>query len=94
MQYVNWSNINKIADVPPSFPPNMHDPVLFARASGDGTSIDSATSASTATFVTALVCNAIVFGAELAVFTLIRPYFKAIYEPLTYVPAPEYVLEL
>ncbi|KAJ4468911.1 hypothetical protein J3R30DRAFT_3385050 [Lentinula aciculospora] len=49
-------------------------------------SISSATSASTATFVTALVFNAAVFGIELGVFTLIRPYFKAIYEPRTYVP--------
>ncbi|KIM46819.1 hypothetical protein M413DRAFT_16459 [Hebeloma cylindrosporum] len=46
-------------------------------------------SASTATFVTALVFNAAIFGIELAVFTLIRPYFKAIYEPRTYVPKPE-----
>jgi calcium permeable stress-gated cation channel len=50
--------------------------------------ISESTSASTDTFLTALVFNAIVFGAELAVFTLIRPYFKAIYEPRTYVPAP------
>ncbi|KAH9478520.1 hypothetical protein JR316_0008975 [Psilocybe cubensis] len=45
-----------------------------------------AQSASTATFVTALVFNAAVFAAELGVFTLIRPYFKSIYEPRTYVP--------
>ncbi|THU93637.1 DUF221-domain-containing protein [Dendrothele bispora CBS 962.96] len=45
-----------------------------------------AQSASTPTFVTALVFNAIVFGAEIGVFTLLRPYFKAIYEPRTYVP--------
>ncbi|KAF8882504.1 hypothetical protein CPB84DRAFT_1838177 [Gymnopilus junonius] len=50
---------------------------------------NSAKSASTATFVTALVFNAAVFGIELAVFTLLRPYFKAIYEPRTYVPHPE-----
>ncbi|KAJ8075602.1 phosphate metabolism protein 7 [Marasmius tenuissimus] len=48
--------------------------------------IDQAETASTETFVTALVFNAAVFGIELAVFTLIRPYFKAIYEPRTYVP--------
>ncbi|KAF8637889.1 hypothetical protein AX17_002512 [Amanita inopinata Kibby_2008] len=48
--------------------------------------ISNANTASTATFVTALVFNSIVFGAELGVFTLIRPYFKAIYEPRTYVP--------
>lgn len=44
--------------------------------------------ASTATFLTALVFNAIVFGAEIGAFTLIRPYFKAIYEPRTYAPSP------
>ncbi|KAJ7359243.1 hypothetical protein DFH08DRAFT_769128 [Mycena albidolilacea] len=47
-----------------------------------------AKTASTSTFITALVFNAIVFGAEIAIFTLIRPYFKAIYEPRTYVPVP------
>lgn len=46
----------------------------------------AAKSASTATFVTALVFNAAVFGIELVIFTLLRPYFKAIYEPLTYTP--------
>lgn len=49
-------------------------------------SVSSATSASTSTFVAALVFNAAVFGIELAIFTIIRPYFKAIYEPRTYVP--------
>ncbi|KAJ7634798.1 hypothetical protein FB45DRAFT_474770 [Roridomyces roridus] len=44
--------------------------------------------ASTSTFITALVFNAIVFGVEIALFTIIRPYFKAIYEPRTYVPVP------
>ncbi|PFH49884.1 hypothetical protein AMATHDRAFT_75949 [Amanita thiersii Skay4041] len=50
--------------------------------------IQNAKTASKETFVTALVFNAIVFGVELGVFTLIRPYFKAIYEPRTYVPPP------
>ncbi|RDB30694.1 Uncharacterized protein RSN1 [Hypsizygus marmoreus] len=50
--------------------------------------IEQSKSASSTTFVTALVFNAIVFGVEIAVFTLIRPYFKAIYEPRTYVPPP------
>lgn len=53
--------------------------------------INEAKSASTKSFVTALVFNAIVFGVEIGVFTLIRPYFKAIYEPRTYAPAPSYV---
>ncbi|KAJ7266968.1 hypothetical protein B0H12DRAFT_1179433 [Mycena haematopus] len=47
-----------------------------------------ASTASTPTFITALVFNGIVFAAEIAIFTLIRPYFKAIYEPRTYVPVP------
>jgi hypothetical protein len=64
---------------------------LTNSASRSGTDIKNAASASTSTFVTALTFNAIVFAAELAVFTLIRPYFKAIYEPRTYVPEPEYV---
>ncbi|KAF5381347.1 hypothetical protein D9615_008345 [Tricholomella constricta] len=50
--------------------------------------ISESKSASTATFLTALVFNAIVFGAEIAAFTLLRPWFKAIYEPRTYVPPP------
>ncbi|RPD56035.1 DUF221-domain-containing protein [Lentinus tigrinus ALCF2SS1-6] len=49
-------------------------------------SISSATSASTSTFVTALVFNLAVFGIELGVFTLVRPFFPAIYQPRTYIP--------
>ncbi|KAJ7728429.1 hypothetical protein DFH07DRAFT_851183 [Mycena maculata] len=52
------------------------------------TSASAASTASTSTFLTALVFNAIVFGVEIAIFTIIRPYFKAIYEPRTYVPVP------
>ena len=48
-------------------------------------------SASTASFLTALIFNAAVFGVEIGLFTLLRPYFKSIYEPRTYVPPPEYV---
>ncbi|KAG8811094.1 hypothetical protein FRC19_004102, partial [Serendipita sp. 401] len=40
--------------------------------------------ASTATFVTALTFNAIVFGAEILVFTLVRRRFKVIYEPRSF----------
>lgn len=53
--------------------------------------IKNATKASTTTFLTALVFNGAVFAAEIAIFTLIRPYFKSIYEPRTYVPPEEYV---
>ncbi|KAF5310540.1 hypothetical protein D9619_007845 [Psilocybe cf. subviscida] len=56
---------------------------MFLAGEGSTTQ-QQATSASTPTFVTALVFNAIVFAAEIAVFTLIRPYFKSIYEPRTY----------
>ncbi|KAI0792351.1 DUF221-domain-containing protein [Abortiporus biennis] len=51
--------------------------------------LSGATSATTETFVTALVFNAIVFGAELAAFTLLRPYFPAIYQPRTYIVPDE-----
>ncbi|KAF8814727.1 DUF221-domain-containing protein [Phlegmacium glaucopus] len=51
--------------------------------------MSTAKTASTATFVTAIIFNLAVFGIQLVVFTLIRPYFKAIYEPRTYVPRPE-----
>ncbi|KAG8960835.1 hypothetical protein FRC03_006078 [Tulasnella sp. 419] len=48
--------------------------------------VTQAKSASTATFVTALVTNAAVAGIQLAIFTVLRPHFKAIYEPRTYIP--------
>lgn len=59
----------------------------YCRSSdgGSSSSIDNATSASTDTFVTALVFNLAVFGIELGVFTLVRPYFPAIYQPRTYI---------
>ncbi|KDQ58423.1 hypothetical protein JAAARDRAFT_667498 [Jaapia argillacea MUCL 33604] len=44
-------------------------------------SIDKAQSASTSSFVTALIFNAAVFAIEIAVFTILRPHFKRIYEP-------------
>lgn len=37
--------------------------------------------ATTATFLTALVFNGIVFGAQIAAFIVLKPYFKRIYEP-------------
>ncbi|KDQ31952.1 hypothetical protein PLEOSDRAFT_1074367 [Pleurotus ostreatus PC15] len=49
---------------------------------------EKANAASTSTFVTALVFNVAVFAIQIALFTLLRPYFKAIYEPRTYVPPP------
>ncbi|KAH7922752.1 DUF221-domain-containing protein [Leucogyrophana mollusca] len=49
-------------------------------------SVEQASTATTATFVTALVFNAAIFGIEVGVFTLLRPYFKQIYEPRALVP--------
>jgi len=46
---------------------------------------NSAKSASTASFVTALVFNSALFGIQIGLFTVLRPYFKSVYEPLTYV---------
>ncbi|EGN92844.1 hypothetical protein SERLA73DRAFT_116657 [Serpula lacrymans var. lacrymans S7.3] len=43
-------------------------------------------SATTATFLSALVFNGAVAGAEILAFTFLRPYFKQIYEPRTLVP--------
>lgn len=54
--------------------------------------ISDAKSASTASFLSALVFNSAVFAVQIGVFTLLRPYFKSIYEPRTYVPPPEYVV--
>ncbi|KAI9567494.1 hypothetical protein HD554DRAFT_2329143 [Boletus coccyginus] len=51
--------------------------------------ISSASSATTTTFETALAFNAIVFGIEIAAFTLLRPYFKAVYEPRTVTPVDD-----
>jgi len=47
----------------------------------DSTTQEEAKSASTSSFVTALVLNAAVFGAEVLAFTVIRRSFPAIYEP-------------
>ncbi|CAL1699363.1 unnamed protein product [Somion occarium] len=51
--------------------------------------IENAETASTSTFVTALVFNLIVFAVEIGAFTLVRPYFPAIYQPRTYIPSEE-----
>ncbi|EKM58161.1 uncharacterized protein PHACADRAFT_26687 [Phanerochaete carnosa HHB-10118-sp] len=64
------------------FPPSRSF-LLATMSNSSSPSISNAASASTSTFTTALVFNAAVFGAELAVFTLVRPYFPAIYQPRT-----------
>ncbi|KAI0751951.1 late exocytosis, associated with Golgi transport-domain-containing protein [Irpex lacteus] len=58
--------------------------------SNNGPGINNAGSASTSTFVTALVFNAIVFTAEIAAFTILRPKFPAIYSPRTFTPSANY----
>ncbi|EIN08427.1 DUF221-domain-containing protein [Punctularia strigosozonata HHB-11173 SS5] len=48
--------------------------------------LSGATTKSTSSFVTSIIFNSIVFGGELAAFTLFRPYFHLIYEPRAYSP--------
>ncbi|KAG8731630.1 hypothetical protein FRC11_003222 [Ceratobasidium sp. 423] len=43
--------------------------------------VQGASSASTSSFVAALVLNAAIFGAEIVAFTVLRRHFPAIYEP-------------
>ena len=43
--------------------------------------VSGATTASTKTFLTALVLNSIIATVEISVFTLVRRYFRLIYEP-------------
>lgn len=50
--------------------------------------VNSAKTASTKTFVTALVFNSAIFGIEIVAFTVLRRYFRAIYEPKSYM-SPE-----
>ena len=45
------------------------------------TNLNGASSASTKTFVTALVLNGIIAAVEIAVFTCVRRYFRLVYEP-------------
>lgn len=74
----------------PFHPPRpWHQLTTPCTRSDDAPGIENAQSASTATFVTALVFNAIVFAAELVVFTILRPYFPAIYQPRTYIVPQE-----
>ncbi|KAG1716824.1 hypothetical protein ID866_346, partial [Astraeus odoratus] len=47
---------------------------------------DEAQSATTETFVTALIFNAAVFAIEVGAFTFLRRYFKHVYEPRTVDP--------
>lgn len=41
--------------------------------------------------MTALVFNAAAFAIQVVAFTLVRPYFRAIYEPRSYIPAEPFV---
>ena len=65
-------------------------PVSPSRASCRS-DISQAKSQSTTQFVTALVFNAAAFAIQIAVFTLVRPYFRAIYEPRSYIPYEPFV---
>lgn len=58
------------------------------RSDPDGT---TAKSASTSSFVTALVLNVAIFAIEIFAFTILRPRFKAVYEPRTLSPIPSCV---
>lgn len=58
-----------------------------------GVDQQTAKSATTATFVTALVFNAAVFGIEIGLFTILRPYFKQVYERRTLAPVEKYVFK-
>jgi hypothetical protein len=46
-----------------------------------GSDIANSKTASTKTFVTALILNGAIAGGEILVFTLVRRYFRFIYEP-------------
>lgn len=48
--------------------------------------LDAASTASTATFITAFVTNAAIAGAQLVAWIIIRGWIKAVYEPRTYIP--------
>jgi hypothetical protein len=41
--------------------------------------------------VTALVFNAAAFAIQVVAFTIVRPYFRAIYEPRSYIPTEPFV---
>src|SRR5882757_8991556 len=58
--------------IPPTFGLSSHP--RSANLSG-------ATTASTKTFLTALALNGIIAGVEISAFTLVRRYFRLIYEP-------------
>ncbi|KDQ58424.1 hypothetical protein JAAARDRAFT_667496 [Jaapia argillacea MUCL 33604] len=49
-------------------------------------SIDQAQTASTASFLAALVFNAAVFAIEITAFSILRPHFRLIYEPRSLSP--------
>jgi len=53
--------------------------------------ISEAKSQSTTQFVTALVFNAAAFAIQVVAFTIVRPYFRAIYEPRSYIPTEPFV---
>ena len=66
-------------------PSSLSSPLPISSRRSD---ISDAKSASTPSFITALVFNGAVFGIEILAFTILRPRFQAVYEPRTYVPIP------
>lgn len=56
--------------------------------------VSAANSASTKTFITALVLNLAIFAIEIVAFTIVRRYFRAIYEPKSYISPEKYALSL
>jgi hypothetical protein len=54
-------------------------------------SVSGAKSQSTGQFVTALVFNAAAFAIQVVAFTFLRPYFRVIYEPRSYIPLESFV---
>ena len=71
-----------------SAPPSS--PVSPSRIS-PRSDLSAAKSQSTSQFVTALVFNSAVFAIQVVAFTLVRPYFRAIYEPRSYIPLESFV---
>ena len=68
-------------------PPPPVSPLRVSRRA----ELSGAKSQSTSQFVTALVFNAAVFAIQVVAFTLVRPYFRAIYEPRSYIPLESFV---
>ena len=58
-----------------------HIPYIQLSYPRNRSDISGTTTASTKTFLTALVLNSIIAGVEISTFTLVRRYFRLVYEP-------------